>query len=78
MRGERVRSKSEILIANSLNEMNIQYRYEYPIRISNTTFYPDFYILNLRRRKEYIWEHFGRMDDIEYARNAIRKIRYFV
>ena len=76
-RGERVRSKSEILIANSLINMNIQYRYEYPIKISNTHFYPDFYILNIRKRKEYIWEHFGRMDDIEYARNAVGKIQMY-
>ena len=76
-RGERVRSKSEILISNSLKKSNIPYRYEYPIRINNVNFYPDFYILNIRKRREYIWEHFGRMDDIEYARNAVRKIQMY-
>ena len=74
-RGERVRSKSEILIADYLYRNDIDYRYEYPVRLKGWgTVYPDFLILNLRLRKELIWEHFGEMDDPDYARKAIRKI----
>ncbi len=32
--GERVRSKSEIMIADTLHRLNIPYRYEYPLEIT--------------------------------------------
>ena len=78
-RGERVRSKSEIIIADTLNRLNIPYRYEFPISITvedgtNRMFFPDFVCLNLRNRQEFIWEHFGIMDDAEYAANAVHKL----
>lgn len=36
--------------------------------------HPDFYCLNLRTRQEFAWEHFGMMDDPEYAARATEKI----
>ena len=75
LKGERVRSKSEMMIADALNKRGIPYRYEYPIFIKGYGwFYPDFTTLKLRNRKEKIWEHFGLMDEPEYVDNAIRKI----
>lgn len=77
-RGERVRSKSEKIIADKLNSMKIPYRYEYPLKLSGFgTVYPDFTILNLRTRKEYYFEHFGMMDKPEYASNAIQKLETY-
>ena len=74
-KGERVRSKSEIIIADSLAKADIPYRYEKPLYLNDAgTIYPDFTVLNLRLRKEYYWEHFGIMDDPEYAEKAIRKL----
>ena len=73
-KGERVRSKSEMIIANMLAKEGIPYRYEFPITIHNVGIvYPDFTVLNVRLRKEYIWEHRGKMDDPEYAAKAINK-----
>ena len=73
--GERVRSKSEIIIANKLYRYNIPYRYEYPLQLqSDIITHPDFTCLNVKTRQEYIWEHFGIMDNAEYACNAIKKI----
>lgn len=40
-------------------------------------FHPDFLCLNLRTRKEIIWEHFGMMDNSEYLENAIQKIQIY-
>ena len=40
--GERVRSKSELVIANLLYKNNIPYMYECPLKINNNTVYPDF------------------------------------
>ena len=74
-KGERVRSKSEIIIANLIAQQDIPYRYEYPIRLKGLgTVHPDFTLLHVHQRKEFYWEHFGMMDNPEYAENAIRKI----
>ncbi|MGN0404153.1 MAG: hypothetical protein ACI4F1_02910 [Bariatricus sp.] len=74
-KGERVRSKSEVIIADTLCREGIPYRYEYPLYLRGTgRIYPDFTTLNLRMRKEILWEHLGMMDDFEYAEKAIQKI----
>ena len=80
--GERVRSKSEIIIADTLQRLNIPYRYEFPLEITTEkglrrTFHPDFICLNLRTRREFIWEHFGKMDDAEYAASAAQKLKLY-
>ena len=73
--GERVRSKSEVIIANKLFQMGVPYRYEYPIKLaSGRRVAPDFYCLNIRKRQEFVYEHFGMMDQLEYADKAIKKI----
>jgi len=72
--GERVRSKSELLIANLLYKNNIPYKYECPLQIGNHIIYPDFTVLNIRKRKVLYWEHFGMMGDTEYCNNALKKI----
>lgn len=82
--GKRVRSKSEVIIANALTNFNVPYRYEYPVVINRNinrsmkkdlvTFHPDFCCLNVKTRKVYFWEHFGKMDDPEYAKQAVEKI----
>ena len=52
-KGERVRSKAEILIANMLNKHGIPYRYEYPLKLKGYgVIYPDFTLLNINTRKE--------------------------
>lgn len=76
--GERVRSKSEILIADALSRHNIPYRYEYPIHIRGIgTVHPDFTCLNVRKRQTYLWEHCGMMSDPDYADHAINKIEKY-
>ena len=77
-KGLRVRSKSEIIIADTLDEYDIPFLYEKPIRLKKgEIFHPDFTILNVETRREIIWEHFGMMDDIEYRNNAFSKIREY-
>ncbi len=80
--GESVRSKSEVIIADTLHRMGIPYRYEFPLKIKKSltetrTFYPDFLCLNLRTRQEFYWEHFGLMDEAEYSTNAVGKINLY-
>ena len=74
-RGERVRSKSEKIIADMLYRKSIPYRYEDPVTIKGLgKVYPDFTCLRLLDRKVIMWEHFGMMTDSEYCKKAMRKI----
>lgn len=77
MKGERVRSKSEQIIADHLNTNGIPYKYECPINFGDFIMHPDFTILRLSDRKEVYYEHFGRMDDPEYAENSVRKLTVY-
>ncbi len=104
-RGERVRSKSEVIIADTLNRLGIPYHYEFPITLKSggriagnargaggkttepraqspgsrhsITVHPDFLCLNLRTRQEFIWEHFGLMDDPAYSTKAVQKLHTY-
>ena len=77
-RGERVRSKSEKIIADKLYKENIAYRYEYPLTIQKYgLIYPDFTILDEKKRRNIILEHFGMMDNSEYANKAIAKLQTY-
>lgn len=77
-RKERVRSKSEVIIADTLARHKIPYRYEYPLELKNGSIYhPDFLCLNIRTRKEFIWEHFGLMDNPDYANRTASKLKAF-
>lgn len=76
-RGERVRSKSEVMIANALARARIPYRYEYPLNLDGQLIHPDFTILRMRDRKELYWEHLGMMDDAEYRNHAFLRIRAY-
>lgn len=73
-RGDRVRSKSEQIIADRLFDAGVPYRYEYPLPIEGgRPIYTDFTVLNKRTRNMYRWEHFGRMDDPKYRKTFFWK-----
>lgn len=74
-RGEQVRSKSEVIIADALDAAGVPYRYEQVLYLGGLNpVYPDFTVLNVRTRAEYVWEHQGGMDDPAYREAALRKI----
>ena len=77
-RGEIVRSKSELIIANDLFYAGIPYRYECQTVIDGVTIYPDFTILNVARRKVYFWEHLGKLDDPDYANVTAVKLNTYM
>ena len=76
-KNEYVRSKSEALIAMNLYMEKIAYRYECELKIGKAVFYPDFTILHPLTGKEIYWEHFGKMDLPEYAKNAADKLHMY-
>ena len=74
-RGERVRSKSEIIISDLLHNAGVPYRYEYPLQLEGFgVVHPDFTVLNTTTRTEIYWEHLGMMDDGEYMNKTARKL----
>ncbi|SDB34325.1 hypothetical protein [Butyrivibrio sp. INlla16] len=78
VRGERVRSKSEEMIANALFSREIPYRYECPIILNNGQVrYPDFTILKPETREEIFLEHLGMLDNPEYLEKNMKKFREY-
>lgn len=79
--GERVRSKSEKLIADALSNKGIPYRYEMPLSLEHNgriiVFRPDFTVLNKHNGKKFILEHLGMLDKPEYLQNALDKINIY-
>ena len=74
-RGEKVRSKSEAILADIMFELGIPYHYEKPLIISGGIVrYPDFTMLNVKTREEIYMEHFGLLDDEEYRRGCLDKL----
>ena len=75
-KNERVRSKSEINIANALNLAGNPYIYEFPVKLKNgIVCHPDFKILNVRERKTYYWEHLGKMNDNDYINTNMLRLQ---
>ena len=66
-RGEMVRSKSEVIIANMLFDAEIDYSYEVELPLKNgRTVHPDFTIY--RGGRQYYWEHLGMLYNEDYRR----------
>lgn len=74
----RVHSKSEVIIANALDSYGIPYMYEYPLLLDGKERRPDFTCLNVRKRKTFIWEHLGMMDNVGYANDNVIKINQYL
>ena len=73
-KGERVRSKSEQIIADRLHDAGIPYRYEFPfIYEGNKVIHTDFTVLKKSTRDVFRWEHFGKMDDPKYRKTFFWK-----
>ena len=74
-RGEKVRSKSEAILADILYGLGIPYHYEKPLYLgSGKVRYPDFTLLKIKSREEIYLEHFGMLDDDEYREKSLLKL----
>ena len=73
--GEKVRSKTEAIIADMLLELGIPYRYEQELKLGGDAVrYPDFTLLEIKTRKEIYLEHFGLLDDEDYRNKCLHKL----
>lgn len=74
-RGEKVRSKSELLFANLYADLGIPYRYECELRLPDGSVkYPDFTLLDVNHHRLVYHEHFGLMDDPVYRESCFQKL----
>ena len=78
-RGDLVRSKSEVIIANELFDQGID-RYEYEKALplpDGRKWYPDFTIVDDDTGARYYWEHLGLLHNPEYADRWNRKLEAY-
>lgn len=75
--GEYVRSKSEAFILTYLHMNHIPFRYECELQLGTAFFYPDFTIRHPKTGEMYYWEHFGMMDNREYAKKNYAKLETY-
>jgi hypothetical protein len=76
-RDEFVRSKSEVIIANMLNENGVSYEYEKELVINGTRKLPDFTIDDAESGKIWYWEHCGMMNNAAYQRHWEEKKAFY-
>jgi hypothetical protein len=78
-RGDLVRSKSELVIADKLHARGVDYTYEQPLVLPNGCIrYPDFTITDHARGVIFYWEHLGLLDDPGYrVRWERKRAEYF-
>lgn len=69
-----LRSKSELVITNFIEDQKIPFIYEMPFKINNKTLYPDFLIICPYTGQLKIWEHFGLLSDPIYEKKMKDKI----
>jgi len=75
--GEYVRSKSEAMIARVLFDAGIPYRYEDALDLNGKIFHPDFTMRHPSTGEYFYWEHLGLMDEPDYVRRSLDRIRIF-
>jgi hypothetical protein len=76
-RREMVRSKSEVIIADRLAANGIDYAYEQPLTIGNSTKYPDFTVEDMESGNNYYWEHCGMLHVPQYRRRWEEKMAWY-
>ncbi len=77
-KGEKVRSKSEAMIADMYFELGIPYRYECEVALYNGKVkYPDFTLLKISERKLIYHEHMGMLEDDFYRKNNLIKLNEY-
>jgi hypothetical protein len=77
-KGERVRSKGEVIVADTLARLNIQYDYEKPLsnpRDKSEVLHPDFTIYH--NGKVYYWEHLGMLSKAHYRKTWSKKRKWY-
>ena len=72
-----LRSKSEVIIWNKLYEHRNEFECIYEKRFANNRLLPDFTIINYSGKIEFIWEHLGLTNDLEYVKRWKEKEKIY-
>lgn len=75
-KGEYVRSRAEVILADALASCRIPYRYEQALSIENHLYYPDFTTINPLSGKPVYIEYCG-MDTAEYEDRLQKKLQAY-
>ena len=73
-----VRSKSEAYIAKALKANRIPFRYDSELVLDGIVLYPDFVIRHPKTGQFFLWEHWGRLDEIKYKNRTMTKMRDYI
>ena len=76
-RGELVRSKSEVIIADALFHNGLDYKYEPELVLEGKVKRPDFKIVDADTGDIWYWEHCGMMSDARYAKRWHDKEKFY-
>lgn len=77
VRGELVRSKSEVIIANALYYNGLDYEYEPELELEGKIKRPDFKIEDYDMGIVWYWEHCGMMTDLGYRKRWEEKKKFY-
>lgn len=78
LNGIRYRSRGEMMIAQVLTDMGLEFKYECPINCGDRCYSADFLIYLPEFNRCFILEYLGRLDDEEYIMKNSRKIRDYL
>jgi ATP-dependent exoDNAse (exonuclease V) alpha subunit len=76
-RGLAVRSKSELLIAEALDNAGILFDYEKPLSLGGSVRYPDFTIDDEISGRVFLWEHLGMLEREDYRLSWNKKLAWY-
>lgn len=76
-KGDLVRSRAELFIADMLFSMKISYRYECKLDLNDGIIFPNFTIMHPENGEIFFLEYFGMMSNPTYAQACIRKINRY-
>ncbi len=77
LKGERVRSKSEVIIADILFLKGVEYHYEENLTLGAETIAPDFKVAVASQRRFRRLEHFGMLSSSKYLEECLWKLRLY-
>ena len=75
--GHRFRSKSEMMIAQLLKSLGMEYKYDVVVSFDNEVFYIDFAIYCHETGRFFFLEHFGDMGSERYRQRTFHKITVY-
>lgn len=78
MKGEKVRSKSEAIVANMLVSRNIPYHYEEVLKLPDITLNPDFKIAVRSENRFRLLEHCGMISKPKYRDTFLEKLETYL